>query len=298
MRAAIIARTKELLASPAMRIELDDHVTGILRATLDALSADTFAVAGQEGEQSFAARVAAYDAAVADLQETVILLSRWGDLDGTILLEKVFARLIDRANRDHAGTVVWLRLAWYPVALLLYAAGIAALSARRYDVLRALLAAPSCPVEGHARTGDDHVVTLTFGTLQQIEDYFKQLPGHDRHHVPRSEHLHQTLKPLFDELLFLGSSYEPLFDRFEVFLALTFADLRAKRDGDHIWGPPGRFYWKQRRDDAPLKLLIGEASAAGDAWPPLRAGFFRGDAKRFIDVAGPYKAELDRHSPF
>jgi len=34
MTAATIARAKELLASPAMWIELDDHVTRILRATL------------------------------------------------------------------------------------------------------------------------------------------------------------------------------------------------------------------------------------------------------------------------
>ncbi|MCC8955043.1 hypothetical protein H8B02_16825 [Bradyrhizobium sp. Pear77] len=123
----IVDRTKELLATPATRLALDDHVTAVLRRTLDALSADTFSVAGNEGEQDFTVRVTAYDAAVADLRSIVVLLARWGDRDAALLLEKVFARLVDRANRDHGGSVVWLRLAWYPTASILYAAGIAAL---------------------------------------------------------------------------------------------------------------------------------------------------------------------------
>jgi hypothetical protein len=57
MTVATTTKTKELLASPNTRIELDDHVTGIIRAALDTLSAQTFAVAGQEGEQIFAVRV-------------------------------------------------------------------------------------------------------------------------------------------------------------------------------------------------------------------------------------------------
>jgi hypothetical protein len=88
-----LERTTQLLASPATRIELDDHVTVILRTTLDAVSTKTFSVSGTEGEQDFAARVAAYDAAVAELRDTVILLARWADRDGIILLEKIFARL-------------------------------------------------------------------------------------------------------------------------------------------------------------------------------------------------------------
>ncbi|WP_229172243.1 hypothetical protein, partial [Bradyrhizobium altum] len=75
---------------------------------------------------------------------------------------------------------------------------------------------------------------------------------------------------------------------------LTFADLRAKRDGDHIWGPPGRFWWKHQRAESPLAGLIEEAGAAGNAWPPLRAGFFRGDSRRFAEISGNYKVAIDR----
>src|SRR5437016_3787752 len=106
-----LERTKQLLASPNTRIELDDHVTALLRTTLDGVSTDAFSVEATKGEQDFAARIAAYDAATAELRDSVILLARWADIDGIILLEKIFGRLAERAHRDHSGTVVWIRLA-------------------------------------------------------------------------------------------------------------------------------------------------------------------------------------------
>ncbi|MCC8955044.1 hypothetical protein H8B02_16830, partial [Bradyrhizobium sp. Pear77] len=94
-------------------------------------------------------------------------------------------------------------------------------ASRRYDILHALLATPAYPMDGPIRQGNDYMITLVFGELRQIEDWFKKLPGRERQYVPRSEHLHQLIGPLLEDLLFLGQSYDPLFDRFELFLALT-----------------------------------------------------------------------------
>lgn len=126
--------------------------------------------------------------------------------------------------------------------------------------------------------------------LTQITDSFKWLPGHDRHYVPRSEHLRTQQQPLIEDLLFLGRTYDQHFDRFEMFLALTYADAT-----DSDWGPPGRFAWKhssRAHSGSPYAALMEDATRMGDNWPPVKAGLFRGSARRFLAVAEKYKALL------
>jgi hypothetical protein len=104
----------------------------------------------------------------------------------------------------------------------------------------------------------------------------KLLPGHEKHLVPRSELQFKRIQPILDELLFLGNSYEDLFDRFEILHALSF--VHAKAGSGTGWGPPGRFAWKHRHygETAPYHRLVQEFESAGEEWPPLKAGMFSG----------------------
>ena len=78
-------------------------------------------------------------------------------------------------------------------------------------------------------------------------------------------------------------------DRFEIFLALTYADAMEIN-----WGPPGRFAWKRRSTSIdPYVELMGEAKRMGDNWLPVRAGLFKGSTKRFLETAERYKQRLD-----
>jgi hypothetical protein len=49
-----------------------------------------------------------------------------------------------------------------------------------------------------------------------------------RKYVPRSEYLFEKLQPLLEEQLHLGRSYEGVFDKFEIILALSYADLNTE----------------------------------------------------------------------
>ena len=172
----------------------------------------------------------------------------------------------------------------------MYAAGIAALSADKYATLARVLTAP-VHASAHEVSELQPLTVPVIKRIKEIEDDFKRLPGHDRHYVPRSEHLLTQQQPLIDDLLFLGRAYDRHFDRFEVFLALTYADAT-----DYPWGPPGRFAWKHRSSDrmGPYVALMQEATREGDNWPPVKAGLFRGSTQRFLDVASGYKKLLDR----
>jgi hypothetical protein len=100
-----------------------------------------------------------------------------------------------------------------------------------------------------------------------------------------------ALQPLIEDELFLGKRYEDVFDKFEIMLALVFADLRGGIT-HRTWGPPGRFAWKEgsfNSNGGPFTRFVEAAKKLGEGWPPLKEGFFQGSAERFAEVADGYR---------
>jgi hypothetical protein len=287
---SVADRTKELLADPRERITLDTFVNAHLRAVLEALSPEHFPVTGGGTNQDFIDRVARYEDAVRDVMVIAILLARWGDAEGQLQLEKIFLRVVETV-RSSGGTVAWLNLRWYPLIVLMYAAGIAALSARRFDMLAVTLTAR---VHGESGSNYEPLVSAVLTPLTNLAESFKGLPGHERDRYPRSEHQFVELREPLEQLLFLRADYEPLFDRFEVLLALAFADFRDPSGDGDVWGPPGRFAYKQGRSNSPMDMLIEEARTAGDGWRLLASGLFGGKSARFLRVADGYRQLINR----
>jgi hypothetical protein len=197
----------------------------------------------------------------------------------------MLSRLAD-LNAPVGGLNIWLGLRWYPLCQLLYYAGIGALSSENYEAFGHLFRARSRGA--HSDEPTKLVFAQANAGVADAHDAFKLLPGHERNYVPRSERTYKSLQPLLEDLIFLGGAYEDLFDRFEVISALAHADQRLEMG--HPWGPPGRFLWKARQgNDGPLAVICQEAEAAGDAWPLLRSGLFRGSGARFQQVAAAYQ---------
>jgi Caspase domain len=284
---------KHLIASPGERIKLNDLISALLRRVASDLGQEHFLTSGAVTKEEFALRLQRYEDAISDLLVAVVLLAYWGDEDQTKLLEKIFARVAE-LEKPQGGTVVWLRLNWYPVLLMMYAAGIAALAAGKFGSLRAALLTKI--YSERRRESNRPIVLPTIEELTEIVETFKILPDMERKYVPRSEHIYKKLQPLLEDQLFLGRSYDALFDQFEILLALSFGDLRNDDVTAHVWGPPGRFAWKERGrlEDAAYSRFVSEAKAEGQEWGPLAAGFFRKSAKRFADVADAYGQLLAR----
>ena len=291
---------KEYLSDAKYRIRLDDLVVGELRRLLynmrlEVFPVDTTTVSAEE----FADRLKKYEHITKDLQVLVTLLSKWGDERYKGILEKIFSR-IGGADSSNGGKVVWLGLRWYPAQLLMYSAGIAALSAGNYDNLTTALTT----MVGTRHSGDrtqEIIVPAVNGILDvQRTNIFKTLPGHENHYAPRSEYIFKVMQPMLEDLLFLGNSYEILFDKFEVFFALVYADVTLK-DRSTIWGPPGRFGWKYRSpvlESNPFKVLVSEADRMKSDWPPLRSGLFKSSYEHFKEIALGYDDILKQQSWF
>jgi hypothetical protein len=120
-------------------------------------------------------------------------------------------------------------------------------------------------------------------------EVFKMLAGHENHRVAVSEYLFKTLQPTVEDILFLGTSYERLFDKFEVLRAVCYADLAKRTSG---WAPLGRFAWKYHQDgheDNPLADVMDDASLKKNEWPPIKAGLFHGSSERFEEAAESFR---------
>jgi uncharacterized caspase-like protein len=281
----LVQTMKELLSDPTKKIKLDDFVAHHLRRLLEQTDLRHFPVQGSSVQkEQFAERIGKYEEISTDLQQIVILLAKWAEGDQLRLLERIFSMLAE-ADKGSGGLMIWLRLTWYPTLLLVYSAGISSLASRKYDALAIAL---QTTVQADTERKRQPLIVPVINNLTELHETFKSLPGHERHYVPRSEHLFKILQPLLEDMLLLGKRYESLFDEFEILVALTYADA-AGRD----WGPPGRFGWKQNQySERPFSQVVEEARRKGNSWGPLQAGLFKGSIEEFSKTAETYDKEL------
>jgi len=283
---SLIDIIKEYIPDSRYRIKLDDLVTREIKKVLSETSDEFFPIQTDSvNPEEFSDRLTRYEAIIKEIQSIFILLAHWGTEEHLPVLRKIIARLVDN-KKASSGKLVWLALRYYPSWLLLYSGGIAAISSGKYNNLFTILTTKV----GSKHSGDKNeeiIKTVVREALElQRTDIFKSLPGYERFYVPKSEYLYKALQPISDDLLFLGNNYESTFDRFEVFLALVYADI-----ADHAWGPPGRFAYKHRERGkaSPYHELLDEAKSRGENWAPLKAGFFNGSYERFQQIFDEYE---------
>lgn len=289
-----IENVKEYLSDNRCRIKLDDLVNSEIRKAIYKVDDSVFPVQTSDvSVEELVERLKKYEQITTDLQKILILLAKWGTHEHKSIMEKILARF-GEANAMVAGKVVWIGLRWYPIHLLLYSGGIAALAAENYENLATILKTKI--VKDHGGASVEIILESVDGISDVLNsNIFKKLPGHERNYVPLSEYMLKVLQPPFEDLLFLGRQYEALFDKFEVFYALIYADLNYDNSTGHVWGPLGRFAWKynsRARDTNPFSEILTEAFRMKEQWPPLLNGFFQGSYERFRLIAESYEKKL------
>lgn len=283
----LVSLVKDLIVSPQGHIRLDDLAKEHVHTFLVETSNDRFPVEGiKYSDEEFANRLQRYEKLVKPLEVLAICIAHWGEEQHLTILQKIASRATDQIS-PQAGSVTWNALRWYPILILSYSAGIAALAARRHPILYSLFTAPA--PSPHSIGKRTTLLSSLGKAILEIErtQVFKQLPGHERQYVPRSEYIYKLLQPDLEDILFLGEDYENYFDEFEVLLALAYADLRYE-EGGNIWGPMGRFGWKYRHSTETPNPLLRVIERERESSELVRAGFFGSDMARFDDVATGY----------
>ena len=279
---------KDYLSDAKFCIKLDDLVADEIRKVIYKMGEDSFPVQSSSvTPEEFAERLKKYENIITDLMSIVVLLCKWGASEHRGILERIFARLGD-TDTTAGGSVVWLGLRWYPLHLLQYAGGIAALASKNYENFALILTTK-------VGSGDENreVIIPVVSEILEVQSYdmFKALPGHQQHYVPRSEYLFKMLQPQLEDLLFIGRSYEMLYDKFEILYALIFAEL-VYNPKLSIRGPIGRFGWKYRRGSNVFLDIIKEADRMKNNWKLLKSGLFQSSYDRFKKISQEYEELL------
>jgi hypothetical protein len=273
---------KTLLADNSSSIRLHDFLIHEVKHFLADTSDEHFPLQDSFSKESLLERIAKYNDSALDLSALMSCLAFWDA--PKVILQKVSSRLADRLE-SQSGVKTWLDLRWYPIIRALYCSGIAAVDGQKYNSLATILYTKIGTSRAYEKE-KTFIEAVTDGLAELTSsNVFKQLPGYERNFTPLSEYLFKILQPQLDDILFMGKNYERSFDEFEILLALVAADNR-KQNGNWVWGPVGRFGWKQfNYSNSPFTRLAEEAKLAGDDWPALKGGLFGGSIQRFSDIS-------------
>ncbi len=287
----VFEETKELLSESRFRIKLHDLVAKQTGDLVSLIGEDQFPIPRNWSGEEFIERVKRYEQITYDLCCIQALLAYWGTEANKTTLAMPVSQ-ISGSIKPAEGITTWLGLRWYPVLLLMYAGGIAAVAAGKYDNLRAILQS-DIPDSEPFPNGLTLIHRIS-KALNDIGTAFGRLPGHDSQHTPRSEYLFEVFRLIMDNLFSLRIEYEFDFDRFEVFLGLEHAEQSASEQFGMDRGLIGRFGWKFKRGDrsSPLHRVIAEAEGQGNLWPPVKAGLFKGSIDRFKEISSGYSQRI------
>jgi hypothetical protein len=263
---------KSMIALPASKIKLHDRVVAETRNVLSRLNSDEFSPSADYSGEEFLERLGKYEDILNGLTIQLSCIAHWGDESHISILTKSIERIAGAIDQ-RGGKNVWLALRWYPVELLHYSSGIAAIAANNFASLKAVLRM-KCNDKTSRHGAKLSVLDRVTEAMLDLRrsKAFKNIPGKERNYEPRSEHLFERVQPLLDDLLFLGESYEHLFDQFEILKSLVYMD-----EVNRSWALAGRFGWKDNgrfSDSGPLSDLIAEIENQKNDWPPLANGLF------------------------
>ncbi|MEM9274154.1 MAG: caspase family protein [Cyanobacteria bacterium P01_F01_bin.143] len=190
-----IKRIKSLLANDSSSIELHDFVIEEVRRFLSSTSEDHFKVQQQFSQEEFLERISKYEVLSNDLSLLNACISYWAKPTHKVILQKILARSTDRLLVSQGALAIWENLCWYPLILMLYYSGIAAIEARRYDSLANIF---YTQIYSEYEQEEAFFVEAVANAISRLEynrsgnNAFKILPEHGDYYTPRSEYPGQT----------------------------------------------------------------------------------------------------------
>ena len=187
---------------------------------------------------------------------------------------------VARHSENPADNPNWARFGLYPVFLLFYGCGIAAVAAGRYVTLASLLTRGKSMREGTEKNLWYRAAETDGFSL--YEEARKAIDANSRIPVFKtSHHIYGILKPVIVDFFSSEVEYRKAFDRFEYLAALVFADYYEKEHPTYgsIWVPPGRFAESYRTLFPEVQV---EIERQGNQWPLLKAGVFDGSLERLL----------------
>ncbi|WP_309136356.1 toll/interleukin-1 receptor domain-containing protein [Nocardioides campestrisoli] len=318
--------TKDMLVDPAKRIQLDDLVSQEVQRILKVINDDE-RVAGPvsgNGEE----RIVKYATAAQEMWDLVKpfcaslqVAARYGTPDVLAPWVTGIRSLVQAAMKTRSGDSGLLDLGALPGMISLMTAGLAGVSARRYDNVKALVADPMVrskydskplpvlvavdpfsPFDNQEWTAN----ALARGAIEDrpfaeaLADMTENRVG--KYRTPVGEWLHFALRPIFADQWPDEDAFASEFDRAEVFLGILGQDAVNARAAANPeargWGRShwfGRSTWRAGHGHGnAVEDVQHELATEGELWGPLRDNLFGGEASRAKTAADGYQENFDR----
>lgn len=285
-----VANVKALISNDSSTIELHDYLVREVKSFLSRSTEDYFPDNTSFSIEELLERINNYEEISKDIAASLACVSHWGKTDHQSILKKILARMTDRLKLPQGN--IWEDLRWYPIILLIYCQGVAAIAGNRFDSLYSLFSVRFTSSDYFEK--DETLIQYVLEAIAKFGNInmFKLIPGYENLNTPMSIYVHKLLQPVIDDILFVGKSYDQIFDEFEVLLALISVDTRIQSKR-MVWGPLGRFHWKYSNQRfGPLARYIEIAEKQKDNWELLRVGLFGGNSERFLEAAKQFKEKI------
>jgi hypothetical protein len=182
-----------------------------------------------------------------------------------------------------------MRLRYYPSLLLLYAGGVACISAGKYETLASLLT--ETKIQQHRTYTDSVIFNLVPLRVLSADDQ-KYMASSFSQSLRLNAHLLDALTPILGELIYSEKALHDAFLRFEYLFAL----MVKAQDGGSLRGLFNTEsellagYQKYGKATIPIAAETDqEINQLGSEWPALKHGLFTGPLQTFKE----FKASAD-----
>jgi hypothetical protein len=276
----LVAKLKSLIGQPTHPLNLHDFLLPIVNETVVKIEGSGIMdYAVHPSPDALIKRVAGADEATTKLSHLFAIGCQWADAAQARIFSKILSRLLILPRPQSMFYSMWEQVARYPALRMLYAGGVAACANDSFEVVRHLLVDTKARVNAHEP--ELPLVRVMHHGAGFAQDYWKWLPGMERHHTPVSDHFHQTLRLSLSEIANTEEEFAEKFDRFELFQSLIYKDLDDREAAARPWAPLGAFMWRRRDYFAGLRK---EIEHFGKDWKPLLAGLFSGSPERALEL--------------
>jgi hypothetical protein len=274
----IVAKLKNLIAHPSHPLQLNELVMPVAnqaRSMIEASGVLDYSV--RPSQEELVRRITVADEATSKLTQMFAVGCHWATVEQAKVFTKALLRVAITPSPQGTFYKAWESVVRYSALRVMYAGGVAACANDSFDVLSQLLVQSKLRPGPHEPEGP--LVKVLHEGAAFMQGHWKWLPGRERHYVPISDYLEESLRPALRQIADDDDRISFDFDRFEFFQALIYGDLAGTESQSPLgfWAPLGSFIWR-RRDL--FEQVRGDIQKSGQAWKPLQAGLFSGSQER------------------
>ena len=298
----LVNSTKRYLEQPEYRIQLDELINSTAESLIERLDSDDLSAQNRYDTAEYRNRVVMYEAATEPLARIFGVMGRWGDDSEYGEVVRVLRSVHARADRVRNGTVVWLNLHTYPVALLFVAYGVGLVRSQRWATLHNLFSELITN-----RDGDDQKRMIEKLFLQCWEGGYdgnwKELEGLEQRRTPFSDHSCEVLTVWATS--FCGVvDFEQLYETWEILGAIAYSERftlehlqRCLSGREYETVPVGRSGWNVQT----RRRILAQFQQTDVNKRLLEAGFANGQEEYLAAVVSNYlraAARIESRYPF